>query len=327
MVKDTEYYDILKLHPTSSNEDIKKAYRKLALEHHPDKGGNGEYFKKINTAYDTLKNTETRYIYDKMGKQGNSVHGQADDMFANIFGSNPFGTMFGMFSDTINKTVQTVVTQTVTLEQLCKREVINITYNLFKQCSVCANITGKCDNCDGLGYTSNYLQISPVLVQNIRSMCGTCSGRGLKRGCSLCKSGLVSASNTIPVHLTPDMKDGYVYVVNKMGSETIDGKKSDLAISIIYLKHPLFVVESNSDITCRCSISLKEALVGYTKTLIHPTGALININTSGQVLNQSTIFVVEGKGMTDSGSFRLLFDIVFPDSLTLVQVKDLENIL
>lgn len=82
-----DYYRLLGVSKTSSSEDIKRAYRKLAMKHHPDRGGDAETLQKINEAYDTLKNPAKRQQYDNPQPQMNSRHAQGDpnDFFNNMF--------------------------------------------------------------------------------------------------------------------------------------------------------------------------------------------------------------------------------------------------
>jgi len=88
-----EYYNILGVSSNSSNEDIKKAYRKLSLIHHPDKnGGNDELFKEINEAYSVLSNNNTRKTYDMNNAVNNEInfqHINPNDLFNAFFNNNP----------------------------------------------------------------------------------------------------------------------------------------------------------------------------------------------------------------------------------------------
>ena len=88
-MKDTSYYDILNLKPDASQNDIKKAYKKMAMKHHPDKGGDEKLFKEIGEAYQVLSNEQQRQIYDQFGKEG--LNGEMPqnnpfDFFQQMFG-------------------------------------------------------------------------------------------------------------------------------------------------------------------------------------------------------------------------------------------------
>ena len=78
------YYDTLGVSETASDNEIKSAFRKLAAQHHPDKGGNETKFKEINEAYDTLKNTQKRQEYDAMRKYGQRNMGSGEGFSFNI---------------------------------------------------------------------------------------------------------------------------------------------------------------------------------------------------------------------------------------------------
>ena len=66
----SDFYAVLELHRDASPDDIKKAYRKLAMKHHPDKGGDADTFKEITKAYETLSDPEKRQTYDEYGEEG-----------------------------------------------------------------------------------------------------------------------------------------------------------------------------------------------------------------------------------------------------------------
>jgi len=102
----TEYYDILGLQKNASEQEIKKAYRKMAMKHHPDKNPDNpaaeEKFKELSEAYEVLSDSDKKQVYDKFGKealQGNGGGGpqvNPFDIFNNIFGSGGMGGMPGM---------------------------------------------------------------------------------------------------------------------------------------------------------------------------------------------------------------------------------------
>ena len=88
-IDNTEYYNNLNVSKDSTPNEIKKAYRKLAIKHHPDKGGDPEQFKKISVAYDVLSDAEKRKKYDTCGKDGLSNGGghNPNDIFSMFFGN------------------------------------------------------------------------------------------------------------------------------------------------------------------------------------------------------------------------------------------------
>ncbi|RXM31609.1 DnaJ-like subfamily A member 2 [Acipenser ruthenus] len=99
-VADTKLYDILGVSATANENELKKAYRKLAKEYHPDKNPNaGDKFKEISFAYEVLSNQEKRELYDRYGEQGLREGGGGgagmDDIFSHIFGGGLFGFMGG----------------------------------------------------------------------------------------------------------------------------------------------------------------------------------------------------------------------------------------
>ncbi|KAI4831073.1 hypothetical protein KUCAC02_002674 [Chaenocephalus aceratus] len=102
-VVDTKLYDILGVTPNATENELKKSYRKLAKEYHPDKNPNaGDKFKEISFAYDVLTNPEKKELYDRYGEQGLREGGGGgpgmDDIFSHIFGGGLFGFMGGQGS-------------------------------------------------------------------------------------------------------------------------------------------------------------------------------------------------------------------------------------
>lgn len=104
----SDYYDILGVKKTASEQEIKKAYRKLAIKHHPDKGGDENKFKEISSAYEVLSDKKKRDIYDRFGKDGldadfnNGPQMDPFDIFNEIFNSNDFPGMGNPFGPGVN---------------------------------------------------------------------------------------------------------------------------------------------------------------------------------------------------------------------------------
>lgn len=143
MVKETELYDLLEVSTEASSQEIKKAYRKLAMKYHPDKNpGNPEAeakFKEIGEAYEILSDEEKRQRYDKYGKEAFKEGGGRDptDLFEAMFGGSPFSSFFGGNQRGPKKTEDIVHQLEVTLEDLYngKTSKLAVTRNVI--CPTC----------------------------------------------------------------------------------------------------------------------------------------------------------------------------------------------
>ncbi|CAG5109071.1 Similar to DNAJA1: DnaJ homolog subfamily A member 1 (Pongo abelii) [Cotesia congregata] len=166
MVKETTFYDVLGVKPGCSQDDLKKAYRKLALKYHPDKNPNeGERFKQISQAYEVLSDPEKKRIYDTGGEQALKEGGMGSHFSSPM---DIFDVFFGSSSRRRARKGQDVVHQlSVTLEELYK----GTTRKLALQKNVI------CEKCEELINTFFYRRagnnlILPMILNLTESLCG-----------------------------------------------------------------------------------------------------------------------------------------------------------
>ncbi|CAG2060945.1 unnamed protein product [Timema podura] len=187
MVKETTYYDTLGVKPNCTMDELKKAYRKLALKYHPDKNPNeGEKFKQISQAYEVLSTEEKRKIYDMGGeqalKEGGSGGGFSSpmDIFDMFFG----GGRGSMRSRRPQKGKDVIHQLSVSLDELYNGSVRKLALQKNVICEKCEGRGGKkgsveqCPPCRGTGMQVQVQQLAPGMIQQIQTMCRECQGTG-----------------------------------------------------------------------------------------------------------------------------------------------------
>jgi molecular chaperone DnaJ len=225
-----DYYKILGVQENSNDEDIKKAYRKLSKEYHPDVNPNGaERFKEIAEAYDNIGTKEKR---DQLkSRQTNPFAGQGfEDMFRDMFGGGGGGRPR-------RPTVpDKVVTANITPIQSFKGEDVTINYFRNVGCESCAGSGGHrevCVGCKGYGYHS-IVSGSGFFRQEVRQVCKTCNGEGFKliNKCHTCSGiGKKPTAETIRIKLPVGIDDGQFLKLGELG-DYHDGIYGNLVLQI-----------------------------------------------------------------------------------------------
>lgn len=347
MVKETQYYDILGVKPSASPEEIKKAYRKLALKYHPDKNPDeGEKFKLISQAYEVLSDPKKRDIYDQGGEQAIKEGGSGSPSF-----SSPMD-IFDMFFGgggrmTRERRGKNVVHQlSVTLEDLYN----GITKKLALQkniiCEKCEGIGGKkgsvekCPLCKGRGMQIHIQQIGPGMVQQIQTVCIECKGQGErinpKDRCENCSGAKVTREKKIiEVHVEKGMKDGQKILFHGEGDQEPELEPGDVIIVLDQKDHSVFQRRGH-DLIMKMKIQLSEALCGFKKTIKTLDDRVLIISSkSGEVIKHGDLKCVRSEGMPiykaplEKGMLIIQFLVVFPEKqwLSLEKLPQLEALL
>jgi molecular chaperone DnaJ len=318
----SDYYKILGVERNASAEDLKKAYRKLAMKYHPDKNpgdaASEKKFKEINAAYDVLKDDQKRAAYDRYGEAG--VNGQGgfggagaggfdfasgfSDIFEDLFGG--FGGSKSRKSQQNNRGSDLRYNLEISLEDAFKGENVKIQVQAHSTCETC-NGTGSndnkkvdvCSHCSGSGR----LRVQQGFFVVERS-CHHCNGTGqiIKNPCKTCHGqGRVMKNKTLSVKIPRGVEEGTRIRLAGEGEAGIRGGTSgDLYIFVSVKPHEIFQRELQN-LFCEVPIKISTAILGGE--IIVPTidgsKAKIKIPAGTQ---QGSQFRLRGKGMTRMGS-------------------------
>lgn len=340
---DTKLYDTLGVSKTATDSEIRKAYRKLALENHPDKNpgkNTEEKFKEISKAYDVLKDPEKRKQYDTFGleavNQSGPDMGSPFDMFNDIFGGmggmGGFPGMPGHSRTRRFKRGKDRVEQIeLSLEDFYNCKPLNIKLRKQTVCDSCRG-TGaqnpddiqKCDTCDGSGVILKIQTLGPGLITQSQTQCNKCNGKGKRNiknsKCDMCVGkGIINEKKAVKIELKPGMRSGEKVKFTGEANQSPDlDEYGDLIIIINCKSHPDFI-RKNDDLYVTKRIYLTEALCGTKIKVVHLDGRELFIEYSG-VIKPGQRFVVQDEGMPcngnkEFGNLYITFEIDFPNVL------------
>ncbi|KAK7862007.1 hypothetical protein R5R35_002146 [Gryllus longicercus] len=347
MVKETGYYDVLGLKPDCTTEDVKKAYRKLALRYHPDKNPTeGEKFKEISKAYEVLSNPEKRRIYDQGGEQG-LQEGLGPEGFSSpfdifdLFFGNPFGG--GRAGHSRERRVKDIIHQlSVPLEELYNGAVRKLALQRNVICDKCQGRGGKkgsvekCPKCRGTGTFIEIQQIGPGMLQQIQTMCPECHGTGerisSKDRCPKCNGKkTVRERKVIEVHIDKGMVDGQKISFRGEGDQEPGIQTGDIIIIVDEREHEKFK-RIRSDLIMKMELELVESLCGFQRVIrtLDERDLLITV-VPGDVTKHGEVKCILNEGMPlyrnpyEKGRLIIKFFVNFPNTLRAEVCSKLED--
>lgn len=291
-----DYYEILGVGKSASADEIKKAFRRLAVKHHPDKeGGDEAKFKEINEAYEVLKDQSKRQRYDQFGHagvggtgggggnpfEGFSGFGGAQGQNINFdFGDLGLGDIFGSFfgggraggsrQATRGRDVETSVE--ITFEQAVFGTDADLKLELADTCEHCKGTTVEpghdlktCDTCGGSGQVTNVMR---TVFGNIQQAapCATCRGSGKipEKICSVCHGkGTQRRKQTIGLKIPAGIDDGATIRLREHGEAIANGPKGDLYVNLRVKPHKHFTREGDL-ILSEETVDMVDAALGTT---------------------------------------------------------------
>ena len=321
-----DYYEALGLNKGASDDEIKKAFRKLAKKFHPDVNPGNQAaearFKEINEAYEVLSDSEKKSRYDQFGHAGvdpnynpggggggfEGFGGFGDmgfdlgDLFGSIFGGGGPAGRTARNAPRKGDRVRAVVT--VTFEEAafgCEKEV---TVSRVENCADCSGsgckegtTAEKCSNCNGSG-TVMAQQRTPFGVMQSSADCPKCAGRGkiIHQPCSKCRGlGLVRRNKNIKVTIPAGIDDGQTISIRGQGNAGQNGgEPGDLYVTVNVQRHELFERDGTS-VYLEMPISFAQAALGAELEVPTLDGKVKYSIPEGT--QTGTIFRLRGKGI------------------------------
>ncbi len=347
-----DLYEILGVSKQSSQDEIKKAYRKLALKYHPDKnpddGGAEKRFKEAAEAYAVLSDNQKRSRYDQFGHAGvgmgdNSGHGgfsgggvhmSMDEIFSqfgDIFGGSPFESFFGQGSragKSKSSGSDIRIKLKLSFEEIAK--------GIEKKIKIKRSVLAPgaefktCPTCQGQGQIST---VQNTILGQMRSasLCPHCEGSGKRIGNRPPGSGpdgMLRKEKTIKINVPPGVEEGNYMTINGKGNENILGNPGNLIVVFEEKDHDYFV-RDGEDVLLELKISFPTAVLGRKveiPTLDGKAGLKIPPGIqSGQVLR------MKGKGFPrlrsrSNGDQLVRIQIQTPKKISSSAKKSIKNL-
>ena len=329
-----DYYKVLGINRTATQDDIRKAYRRLAKKYHPDMNpGDAEAekkFKEVNEAYAILSDPQKKQQYDQFGhaafEQGGpgagggfggfdfSGFGGFGDIFGDIFGGGSSGSRRN--SPTRGDDVGATVT--ITFEEAAFGVKKEISYNRIQRCDDCggsgAEKGSKPETCSACGGTGQRRVVQRMMGMQFQSTttCDACRGTGkvIKNPCSNCRgTGFVKVSKKLEVSIPAGIDDGERIALRGQGCDGRNGGPAgDLVITVRVKQHSVFE-RDRYNIYCDVPITVAEATLGAEITVPTLEG---NIQyTIPEGTQPGTQFTIRQKGIPSVNNPNRRGDLIF----------------
>ncbi|MFN3321989.1 MAG: molecular chaperone DnaJ [Bryobacteraceae bacterium] len=344
-----DYYEILGVGRDASDQDLKSAYRKLALKYHPDRNPNDavaeEKFKEAAEAYSVLSDPQKRAAYDRFGHQGvgaaaaqgfdPSAFEDFGDILGDFFGfGDLFGSAGGRRRNRPQRGEDIRYDLEIGFEDALRGLAADIQVPRLDLCSRCEGSGAEkedglttCPTCRGRGeviYQQSFL--------SVRRTCGQCGGRGqiIRRPCTQCRGeGYLRVERKLKVNIPAGVDNGTRMRLSNEGQPGINGgPPGDLYVVLRVKEHPIFERRDN-DLHCTVPVNVAQAVLGAQVDVLTFDGLeSVKLPEGSQ---PGTTVRIKGKGVPyvnghGRGDLYVHFDVKIPAKLTREQRKLFEQL-
>lgn len=318
-----DYYELLGVDRNATEEEIKKAYRKLALKYHPDRNPDDkdaeEKFKQITEAYEVLRDPEARARYDRYGHAGVYGGGFGFDFtgfdladalraFMRDFGS-PFDDFFGVGTrsrERVRRGSDLKIRVALTLEEIAKGTEKKIKFRRLVRCNACSGSGAKkgtaiqtCPTCNGSGEIRRVHRSFLGQIVNVTT-CSRCHGEGtvIVEKCSNCNGeGVSHVEEQIQIKIPAGVSsNNYIPIRGKGNESPQGGPPGDLFVYIEEKEHPIFT-RSGKDLYCDIPITYPTAVLGG-KVEVPTLDGIYSLEIPPGTQSQR-VFTIKGLGLPE----------------------------
>ncbi|KAK5116926.1 hypothetical protein LTR62_006647 [Meristemomyces frigidus] len=359
-----DYYKLLNLDKTASERDLKKAYRKLSRQYHPDKNPNDEAaaqkFVEIAEAYEVLVDTETRKIYDQYGREGVKQHQQTGrnpgqhhdpfDLFSRFFGGGGGGQRGQRRGPNMEVRIAVPLRNFYTGAEHQFKVEKQVTCD---KCEGSGSEDGQrdtCARCHGQGMVIQKQQLAPGIFQQMQMQCDVCGGKGstVKHKCRVCGGQRVKREEEeFEIAVERGMPMGVRVTYEGEADESPDWVAGDLVVQVVEKEAAIgeleeerldgnFFRRKGNDLFWREVLSLREAWMGdWTRNLTHLDGHVVRLSRKrGEVVQPNAVQIVGGEGMPiwrheegpEFGDLVVEYVVVLPDRMDGGMEKEFQGV-
>lgn len=332
-----EAYATLGLDSSATKEEAKKAYKKMAVKHHPDKtDGNADLFKKINEAHQVIEKGKDFGPSVGRGNPGGNTGNQSyyngdididiEDLIRNHHGGNPFNNR--------NRQVRTVEDKKLTIDLSFQESVLGcqkeISYKRIVKCDPCQGsgfktVHNGCAACSGTG-----MKIQRHHNVIMQSTCNSCHGKQKTEPCSNCKKeGFLESETKATVGIPSGVTDGRNTLrLQSMGDYAGNMMGMDMYASVILtvnVEKNKFLKIENQDVVTACELSLLEAVEGTVKQVTTIDGnSMIRVPRMSKHRDE---VILPNLGVSRIGNQRVILEVKYPnDLLEILSKHELDKI-